>query len=52
MTVPELDRSAPTFVAAHRGLIGSAVLRHVREVGSGTVVTGSAAVAAGSVREA
>jgi GDP-L-fucose synthase len=43
MTVPELDRSAPTFVAGHRGLVGGAVLRHFQEAGFSDLVTRSSA---------
>src|SRR4051794_33577009 len=33
MTASSLDRSARTYVAGHRGLVGSAVLRHLQELG-------------------
>ncbi|MGY1631554.1 GDP-L-fucose synthase family protein [Geodermatophilus sp. SYSU D01186] len=39
MPIPRLDRTAPTFIAGHRGLVGGAVLRHFREVGFTALLT-------------
>lgn len=39
MTIEPLDRGARTFVAGHRGLVGSAVHRHFREAGFTALVT-------------
>lgn len=33
MSPPTLDRTARTYVAGHRGLVGSAILRHLTELG-------------------
>jgi GDP-L-fucose synthase len=41
MPVASLDRDAPTFVAGHRGLVGSAVLRHLEQSGFSRLVTRS-----------
>jgi GDP-L-fucose synthase len=41
MSVERLDRDARTFVAGHRGLVGSAVLRHFRDSGFSDLVTRS-----------
>jgi GDP-L-fucose synthase len=38
-----LDRSAVTYVAGHRGMVGGAVLRHLREEGFGRLVTRTSA---------
>src|SRR5690348_13075165 len=38
VTEGELDRSARVFVAGHRGLVGSAVLRHLRQAGFRDIV--------------
>ncbi|MGY1711368.1 GDP-L-fucose synthase family protein [Geodermatophilus sp. SYSU D00758] len=43
MPVPFLDRDAPAFVAGHRGLVGGAVLRHLRAVGFTSLVTRTSA---------
>src|SRR3954449_6989908 len=39
VTVTQLDRSAATFVAGHRGLVGGAVLRHFEKSGFSNLVT-------------
>src|SRR4051794_18084397 len=39
MSVVSLDRDAPTYVAGHRGLVGSAVLRHFQDAGFRCLVT-------------
>ncbi|MCW2535540.1 MAG: GDP-fucose synthetase, partial [Modestobacter sp.] len=39
MSLRELDRSAPTYVAGHRGLVGGAVLRHFQDTGFSSLVT-------------
>jgi len=39
MSITPLDRSAPTFVAGHRGLVGGAVLRHFEAEGFTRLVT-------------
>ncbi len=39
MQVAPLDREAPTFVAGHRGLVGSAVLRCFERSGFSNLVT-------------
>lgn len=36
-----LDRSAPTYVAGHRGLVGSAIARRLEAAGFGGIVTRS-----------
>ncbi|SEL64424.1 GDP-L-fucose synthase [Blastococcus sp. DSM 46786] len=41
MAVTSLDRSARTYVAGHRGLVGGAVLRHLQQLGFGDLVTRS-----------
>jgi GDP-L-fucose synthase len=41
--VGQLDRSAPTYVAGHRGLVGGAVLRHFQESGFDSLVTRTSA---------
>ncbi|MGY1716387.1 GDP-L-fucose synthase family protein [Geodermatophilus sp. SYSU D01106] len=41
MTLPILDREAPTYVAGHRGLVGGAIVRHLRELGFSNLVTRS-----------
>jgi GDP-L-fucose synthase len=38
-----LDRSAVTYVAGHRGMVGGAVLRYLREEGFGRLVTRTSA---------
>src|SRR3954469_22083573 len=43
MSITPLDRSAPTFVAGHRGLVGGAVLRHFEAEGFTDLVTRSSA---------
>jgi GDP-L-fucose synthase len=43
MPAGQLDRSATTYVAGHRGLVGGAVLRHFRDVGFESLVTRSSA---------
>ncbi len=43
MPVTPLDRSARTFIAGHRGLVGGAVLRHFTDSGFTDVVTRSSA---------
>jgi GDP-L-fucose synthase len=43
MATPPLDRSVPTYVAGHRGLVGGAVVRHLRESGFTSLVTRSSA---------
>src|SRR4051794_19395565 len=39
MSITPLDRSARTFVAGHRGLVGGAVLRHFQDEGFTSLVT-------------
>ncbi|MGY1723806.1 GDP-L-fucose synthase family protein [Blastococcus sp. SYSU DS0533] len=39
MRVASLDRGAPTFIAGHRGLVGGAVLRHLRNEGFTRLLT-------------
>jgi GDP-L-fucose synthase len=39
MQITQLDRSATTYVAGHRGLVGGAVLRHFQEAGFTSLVT-------------
>jgi GDP-L-fucose synthase len=39
MTATPLDRHASTYIAGHRGLVGSAVLRHLEDVGFTNPVT-------------
>src|SRR3954462_2562176 len=55
MSITPLDRRAPTFVAGHRGLVGSAVLRHFEKSGFSDLVTRSSSELdlreAGSVEE-
>src|SRR3954449_13174280 len=41
VTVTQLDKSATTFVAGHRGLVGGAVLRHFQDAGFTDLVTRS-----------
>jgi GDP-L-fucose synthase len=41
MSLPPLDRTARTYVAGHRGLVGGAVLRHFRRSGFEDLVTRS-----------
>ncbi|MGY1769915.1 GDP-L-fucose synthase family protein [Blastococcus sp. SYSU D00813] len=41
MSIAPLDRSARTFIAGHRGLVGGAVLRHFAKSGFDNVVTRS-----------
>src|SRR4051794_7731363 len=43
MPITPLDRSARTFIAGHRGLVGGAVLRHFQDAGFTSVVTRSSA---------
>jgi GDP-L-fucose synthase len=40
---PSLDRTAGTYVAGHRGLVGGAVLRHLTELGFTDLLTRSSA---------
>jgi GDP-L-fucose synthase len=37
--VSRIDRDAPTYVAGHKGLVGSAVLRHLQDVGFSRLLT-------------
>ncbi|MGY1774402.1 GDP-L-fucose synthase family protein [Geodermatophilus sp. SYSU D00804] len=39
MSLSPLDRDARTYVAGHRGLVGSAVLRHLQSLGFSDLVT-------------
>lgn len=39
MPITPLDKGAPTYVAGHRGLVGSAVLRQFRDLGYTSLVT-------------
>src|SRR3954447_2488650 len=41
MSVERLDRDARAFIAGHRGLVGSAVLRHFQDAGFTDLVTRS-----------
>src|SRR3954449_3205313 len=41
VTVTQLDKSATTYVAGHRGLVGGAVLRHFQDAGFTSLVTRS-----------
>jgi GDP-L-fucose synthase len=43
MSLAPLDRGAPTFIAGHRGLVGSAVLRHLEKAGFSNLVTRTSA---------
>jgi GDP-L-fucose synthase len=43
MPVRDVDRAATTYVAGHRGLVGSAVLRHFQEAGFESLVTRTSA---------
>ncbi len=43
MRISPLDRSARTFVAGHRGLVGGAVLRHFQDEGFTSLVTRTSA---------
>jgi GDP-L-fucose synthase len=43
VALPSLDRTARTYVAGHRGLVGGAVLRHLRDQGFGDLVTRTSA---------
>src|SRR5688572_14229664 len=43
MSIASLDRSAPTFIAGHRGLVGGAVLRHFEDAGFTRLVTRTSA---------
>ncbi|MGY1740227.1 MULTISPECIES: GDP-L-fucose synthase family protein [unclassified Blastococcus] len=43
MSIAPLDRSARTFIAGHRGLVGGAVLRHFTKSGFDNVVTRTSA---------
>src|SRR4051795_1153552 len=43
VTVTQLDKSATTYVAGHRGLVGGAVLRHFQDAGFTDLVTRSSA---------
>ena len=38
-----LDRAAPVYVAGHRGLVGSAIERHLRSVGFTNLLTRTSA---------
>lgn len=40
---PELDRDAPTYVAGHRGLVGSAIVRRLRGAGFTNLILQSSA---------
>jgi GDP-L-fucose synthase len=55
VTVRELRRDAPFFVAGHRGLVGSAVCRHLAEQGFSQLITRTSAELdlrdSGAVRE-
>src|ERR1700712_3205973 len=39
MSITPLDRSARTFIAGHRGLVGGAVLRHFQDAGFTSLIT-------------
>jgi GDP-L-fucose synthase len=43
VSVENVDRSAPTFVAGHRGLVGGAVLRHFSDAGFNSLITRTSA---------
>jgi GDP-L-fucose synthase len=43
VSVEKVDRTAPTFVAGHRGLVGGAVLRNFQEAGFSSLVTRTSA---------
>jgi GDP-L-fucose synthase len=43
VTLTSLDRSARTYVAGHRGLVGGAVLRHLKDLGFSDLVTRTSA---------
>ena len=43
MAHASLDRGKPTFVAGHRGLVGGAVLRHLRQAGFTSLLTRTSA---------
>ena len=38
-TFHQLDRSSPVFVAGHRGLVGSAIVRHLEREGFTNILT-------------
>src|SRR5919202_3078929 len=43
MSITPLDRDARTFIAGHRGLVGSTVLRHFQDAGFTSLVTRTSA---------
>jgi GDP-L-fucose synthase len=43
VSVEKVDRSTPTFVAGHRGLVGGAVLRHFSDAGFDSLITRTSA---------
>ena len=43
MPITPVDRGAPTYVAGHRGLVGGAVLQHLRDVGFTSLLTRTSA---------